>query len=284
MALGVTTRCLRKWKTSNAVERPLNRLHLRKLQPQHVELLTNYVEQHKTTSLRDLQGKAQRDYGVHVGRTAMWRVLHSKNYTYKKASKQYTEANADRQSAFRSEIQNLLHDETRRIVALDEAAFFLNHARTHAWAKKGQRAIVPRPGVRGKMHSLLLAVSAEGVIAWELFERAVTAQRFLGFLDRISQHSVLVLDNAAIHRATHALSRNGLMTVPAKANERNIKLQYLPPYSPQLNPVELCFNTIRTHVNSTMPRRIEDLMACIAAAIDLLTPTVCKRVFAKVLG
>ena len=69
--------------------------------------------------------------------------------------------------------------------ALDEAAFFYDHVRWYAWSKKGQRAVVKAPGVRGKAHSLLLCISSAGIMFHKLYEGAVTAQRFTEFLSQL---------------------------------------------------------------------------------------------------
>ena len=180
LALGVTTRTLRRWNATERKSHPHSRIFVRKMAPDQAQAVLNHVEEHKTSSLHDLQAFTKQDLHVEASISTIWRVLHENDYTHKKASKRYTEANLERQNAFRSDIQPLLA--SQRVIALDEAAFFLNHARRYAWAKRGQRAVVPRPGVRGKMHSLLLAVSMDGVVAWRLFEGAVIAQRFSEFL------------------------------------------------------------------------------------------------------
>ena len=76
---------------------------------------------------------------------------------------------------------------------MDEAAFFYNHVRGYAWSKKGQRAVVKAPGVRGKAHSLLLCISSAGVVFHRLYEGAVTAQRFTEFLSQLPQGPALII-------------------------------------------------------------------------------------------
>ena len=85
-------------------------------------------------------------------------------------------------------------------------------------------------------------------------EGAVNAVRFAEFLETLPFGSQLVLDNAVIHRATQALQKQGLPTVPETADKQEIALTYLPLYAPVLHPVELCFNHIRTVINREKPR------------------------------
>ena len=78
--------------------------------------------------------------------------------------------------------------------------------------------------------------------------------RFQEFLTRLPPGSDLILDNATIHRAARVLRLQGVSTIPETADALGIGLRYLPPYTPQLNPVELAFNSIRQLVNLKQPR------------------------------
>ena len=93
--------------------------------------------------------------------------------------------------------------------------------------------------------------------------------------------SDLILDNATIHRAARVLRLQGVSTIPETADALAIGLRYLPPYTPQLNPVELAFNSIRQLVNLKQPRDPVTLERCIADAVARLTPPVCSATFRK---
>ena len=168
------------------------------------------------------------------------------------------------------------------ILALDESAFFYTHVRGYAWSKKGTRAIVKAPAIRGKAHSLLLCINSAGVVFWQLYLGAVTAKRFIEFLGQLPRGSTIVLDNAKIHHAPYVLRKQGLPTVPEVAARHSITMSYLPAYAPKLNPVELCFNTIKTFVRREQPRTAGQLHACVEAAVLTLTPRVCSATITKV--
>ena len=145
-------------------------------------------------------------------------------------------------------LEAMQNDFGPHVFSLDESAFFFNHVRIYGWSKKGTRAIIPAPAVRSKRHSLLLCINTAGVVFWRLYEGSVTGELFTEFLAQLPQHSTLVLDNAKIHRATNVLKKQGLPTVKEVAARQNLTMHYLPAYAPLLNPVELCFNTIKTYV------------------------------------
>jgi transposase len=84
---------------------------------------------------------------------------------------------------------------------------------------------------------------------------------------KLPNDKILVLDNARIHHATKVLISNKLSTIK-ELSDSNIDLKYLPPYTPTLNPVELCFNIIRTYVNKNKPRTFNDLLNSIKISMD----------------
>ena len=80
----------------------------------------------------------------------------------------------------------------------------------------------------------------------------------------------LLLDNAKIHHAIKVLLKENRLPIVDLFNQMNIEPLYLVPYTPQLNPVELCFNFIRSHVEKCQARSEEKLKLAIEEAIALL--------------
>ena len=79
--------------------------------------------------------------------------------------------------------------------------------------------------------------------------------------------STLLLDNAAIHHATHSLRRQGLPTILETAGTKKINLQYIPPYSPQCNPTELFFASLKKRVRKAMLGRSEGLPGIVTSVL-----------------
>lgn len=280
-ALAVHRSTLYRWLKSGPATpvRPRERPAIRKIQPTIAQAITARFAQKNTITLRQAVAWLLQNHNITISVMSMHRHCRRVGLTNKKGTKLYQEMNVERCQQFLAAIAQGFGP---HILSLDEAAFCYNHVRGYAWAPKGSRAIVPRPGIRGKRHSLLLCISSAGVVRWQLYEGSVTAERFIDFLDHLPQDSHLVLDNAAIHKATNVLRRIGRPTVSEVANAKNITLKYLPPYAPKLNPTELCFNTIRTHVCRTEPRNAAQLHACVGEALQTLTSAVCDRTVKKV--
>ena len=142
-----------------------------------------------------------------------------------------------------------------------------------AGQKKGARAVITRPMVRGQKFSLLLCVRPTGTVDSLLVEGATTSVIFRQFLETLPQGLTLILDNCSIHKATKSkLTKHGLPTIHETAERRSITLQYAVPYGPYLNPVEYVFQSIRQRVirqrvNKEQPRNASELRQAISNGI-----------------
>lgn len=280
-ALGVNKRTVRRWLRHGTPQFATTRPSRNKLSAASELCIVNYLANNNTATLKQAAQYLSDEHDVTVCITTIWKCCKKHKLSWKKGSKAYSEMNEATTQQF---VQDIRSGFGSHVMALDEAAFFWNHTRGYAWGVKGDRAVIKRPGVRGRAHSLLLCIRSDGVIKWQLYEGAVNAIRFSEFLQELPCQTQLVMDNAVIHRATNVLRRQGLPTVPDVADSKQITLQYLPPYAPVLNPVELCFNTIRTYINRERPRTREQLLYHIHGAVSTLSQAVCERTIRKVWG
>eukprot|EP00798_Chlamydomonas_sp_ICE-L_P016523 gene16523-22750_t len=132
------------------------------------------------------------------------------------------------------------------VVALDN--YNLNKA--YAWVL--QRTLLRNKSIfiRGVRYTIICAMSATGILAFRAFEGAATQEIFTDFFVNDvmsqmnafpSQNSVVFLDECAVHDK---------VALGQCASDNHIGLVYLPPYSPQYNPIESLFNQIKTWLKS----------------------------------
>lgn len=158
-----------------------------------------------------------------------------------------------KRAAFRVQIAGVPLD---KLVFLDECGFALNLHRLYGWTIGGGRCVEAVPFERGLNRSVLGAFSLPtstcptGMRAlWHklgAWTRA-TFEAFLqdGLLPGLEPGSVLVLDNASIHRGG---------AIAALVEAAGCSLFYLPPYSPDLNPIEPAWSWIKHRVRTEAPR------------------------------
>jgi len=120
--------------------------------------------------------------------------------------------------------------------------------RRYAWAPRGAPAIVDLPFTRGKRVSALAAYNFNGFFAWAFTQETFTRISFhRAFVEKILPHlnpwpmpnSIVVMDNARIHMYSE---------LEDAINSRGAYLFFLPPYCPQLNPIEIGFGRLKSWI------------------------------------
>lgn len=160
---------------------------------------------------------------------------------------------------------------------LDEAGFSLALYRAYGWSPRGERLVEAVPFCRGVNLSVLGALDKEGLLCTTTKEGAMKRQDIEAFLERdllprLLPGAVLVLDNARIHHGGRIAEIVGAA---------GCSLLYLPPYSPDFNPIELAWSWIKAFVRRRGPRDPEARREAIEEAVSALPPAFAPHWFNK---
>jgi transposase len=131
--------------------------------------------------------------------------------------------------------------DARSLVFVDEMGTNTSLSPTYGWARKGQRASCSVPRNRGKNTTLLASMSLEGMGPSLAVEGATTSAVFETYVERVlapnlRKGQVVVMDNLSAHKGER---------VRELIEGRGCELIYLPPYSPDLSPIEEAFSKIK---------------------------------------
>lgn len=214
--------------------------------------------------------------GQRISRFAVARLLKILGITRKKASYSYTERLNYKERA--EEFKKILPSLSQPLIlALDESSLHLNEAPRYGYAFTSSRVNSQKPGKKGSNYTLILCiqnVNGKGAIHWELIEGGMKTEHFHNFLTNLklptNEKYYLIMDNLPVHRAKHSCIKLGLAPIGELLVSKNIEAIFLPPYTPQLNPVELCFNFIKNYVRKNKPRTYEELKLVIDKTISML--------------
>jgi transposase len=140
--------------------------------------------------------------------------------------------------------------------------------RRYSRAPRGQRAYGTAPGSRGKNRTLITALTLKGIGPGLLLDEAIDRVTFDGYITHLlaptlKPGQIVVVDNLKVHysdRAREAIEARGA------------QLWYLPPYSPDLNPIEEAFSKVKTFLRSGAPRTLDAHSTAIWAALRTVTP------------
>ena len=152
--------------------------------------------------------------------------------------------------------------------------------RRYAWADVGARAIADAPNGHWKTTTFLAGLTCEGLIAPFVLDGPINAECFLAYVEQIlvpvlRQGDTVILDNLSSHKNEEAAR------LIAGAGAR---LLFLPPYSPDLNPIEMAFAKLKELLRQAQARTVDALWDLIGRTLNLFTPEECANYVAPSLN
>jgi len=149
-------------------------------------------------------------------------------------------------------------------------------SRSHAWIRRGEVSINRRPMNWGK-HSLTMvgAIRRNGWITMSTMVGAANRDRFTDWIRRrlapkLRPGDIVILDNAAPHHDARVISL---------VEARGGRVEYLPPYSPDLNPIESAWAIAKKHIRAVAPRDPRSLRKAAHAGRRRVRPRHCEAWF-----
>jgi transposase len=155
-----------------------------------------------------------------------------------------------------------------RLVFVDECSTNTSLAPLHGWSRRGERVHQKAPRNRGKNTTLLASITKEGGMGPCLtVEGATTEEAFEAYIEQVlaptlRDGQVVVMDNLSSHKGEGV---KGLI------EGRGCELIYLPPYSPDFNPIEQAFSKIKNLLREAGARVYEVLVEAIGKALSAIT-------------
>lgn len=162
-----------------------------------------------------------------------------------------------------------------RISFIDETSIKTNMAKTTGWAPRGERLVDHAPFSHWRTQTFIAALRhdrldapwvIDGPINRDLFDLYIETQ----LAPTLKPGDVIILDNLAVHKSPKAaqiLRERGCWFLP------------LPPYSPDLNPIEMAFAKLKALLRKLAARTYDDLWKAVGAVCDLFTEDECLNYF-----
>jgi transposase len=166
--------------------------------------------------------------------------------------------------------------ESERFVFVDECSSNTSLAPLYGWARKGERAPQKSPRNWGKNITLLSSISKKwGMGASLVVEGSTNGTVFQSYLEDVllptlRRGQVVVMDNLSAHKGERVRE-----LIEAKGCE----LIYLPPYSPDFNPIEQAFSKLKSYLREACARSQKTLMEVIGQALSTITASDAEGLF-----
>jgi transposase len=143
--------------------------------------------------------------------------------------------------------------------------------RRYGRSPRGTRLRDHAPCGRWDTHTVIAALRLEGMSAPAVFDGPMDSPTFLAYVEQVLRPTlrpgdVVVLDNLAAHKQPEV--RTAIEQVGAL-------VRFLPPYSPDFNPIELAFAKLKAFLRAARPRSFDQVCHLVACALELFTPDEC---------
>jgi transposase len=161
----------------------------------------------------------------------------------------------------------------RQYIFLDECGVTTDLLRRYGRSPRGTRVHDHTPCGHWQTHTVIAALRLGGLTATAVFDGPLDSVTFLAYVEQVLVPSlrrgdVVVLDNLAVHKQP---------AVQAAIESAGAHVRFLPPYSPDFNPIEQAFAKLKAFLRAARPRSFDRVCELIAAAMPLFTPTECAN-------
>ncbi len=157
--------------------------------------------------------------------------------------------------------------DAERLVFVDEMGTNVSLSPRYAWSRKGERAFGSAPRNWGKNVTLLASITAGGLGPCLAVEGATTREVFEAYLERVlaptlKPGQMVVMDNLSAHKGGR---------VKEIIEGRGCELLYLPPYSPDFNPIEQAFSKVKGLLRRAQARTRRALIEAMGVALSAVS-------------
>jgi transposase len=263
------------WRETGSVEARSNKGQSRSPLKRHEQWLLDLVRQEPDLTLEEIQRRlcAEREHKAGLG--SVWRFFHRHNISFKKSVRAAEQDRPDVSAARAAWAQAQADLAPERLVFIDETGTSTNMARLRGRAPRGERLVGKIPHGHWKTTTFVAGLRASALTAPCVIDGPMNGNAFLAYIEQILGPSlkpgdIVVLDNLSAHKVP------GVREVIAAAGAR---LLYLPPYSPDFNPIEQVFAKLKALLRKAAERTVEDLWDRIAALLGAFTPSECTNYF-----
>ncbi len=161
------------------------------------------------------------------------------------------------------------------LVFIDETAVSTNMVRPNGWNPRGERLVGNVPMGDWETLTFIAGFRQTGIVAPMVIKGAMNGEAFLAYLEqclvpRLRRRDIVVVDNVSFHK---------VVGVEQAIRATGASLRYLPPYSPELNPIELVFHPLKALLRKAAERTIEGLERRVGSFIRAISPSQCIGYF-----
>lgn len=251
---------------------------------EHVEML---IEENCSITLQNIKNSLNENFSINCSTSTIHNNLANFLYSFKKVSVQPEGRNTENLIGLRREyairwLDIVASQDGNNVLFLDEVGFSISLRSRYGRSLKGKAAIQRVRSIRSKNFSVCCAISKDKIIYFERQDKAFTTETFNSFIYNLisklrnenMNNMIITMDNVAFHKSPIIAS-----TLRAAGHSIN----FLPAYSPFLNPIENMFSKVKTLVRRRVQNQ-QELFASIEESFGEIVEEDCRGYYRHMLS
>ena len=271
------TRWVRMWRMTGELEPGKQGCKSKSVLDGNERYLLGLLEDKVDMTLDEVRKQLCADHGVRVTVPTIWLFFRKRRITFKKktghAEEQERPDVLAKRLEWRSEMQRLIPE---RLVFLDETGLNTRMARRRGWSPRGERCRGPLPCGSWSTTTFIGAMRLDGEIVPGMVEGPVNGGILTAYITEflvptLRPGDIVIMDNLSTHKTKG---------VREAIEGAGAELRFLPPYSPDFNPIENVFSKLKALLRKAAARSIEELDQAVKEALKAITSSDCANCFA----
>ena len=238
---------------------------------EHKDTLMGWIKKNPSLTLEELKELCANDLGINLTLQAIWYRLKKYGLSYKKticAKEQNREDIIIKRKQWRSFQAQW---DLKRLVFIEETGFNTKMARRYGRSLQSERCVDYVPYGHWHTNTFIAGLRHDGICAPILFDGSMNAITFLTYVSEVlvptlKKGDIVICDNLSSHKAKG---------VKEAIESCGASIQYLPPYSPDMNPIEMLFSKMKAFLRKQACRSFEDILSATKDVLTTLTPMQC---------
>jgi transposase len=225
-------------------------------------------------TIAELRAWLSKTHQVSASIGLMWKTLAALDLTFKKTSLRAAEQDRPDVAKARTEWREKQPSLTpSKLVFIDETWTRTNMTRLYGRAPRGKRLVDAVPHGHWKTSTFIGALRCDAVTATGVFDGAINGELFLAYVEQVlvptlRPGDVVIMDNLRSHKVAGV--REAIEAAGAS-------LLFIPPYSPDLNPIEQAFAKLKALLRAKAIRTVDALWKALGSLVDCFTPEECAN-------
>jgi transposase len=243
----------------------------------HREFVLARLDETPDLTLQGLQRLLHEERGVDASLSTIWGLLNDARRTFKKKSLHASEQDRpdvveQREAWFEGQLDLDPH----KLVFVDETWASTNMTPLYGWAPRGERLRASAPLGSWKRTTFVAGLRLTGMTAPMTIDGSINGASFLDYVRRflaptLTPGDIVVIDNLSSHKSDD---------VRAAIEAVGASVRFLPPYSPDFNPIEKAFAKLKALLRRAAARTSEAVRAALEKFAGIFTSTECANFFA----